>query len=110
MDPRLPALAEQLLLIERELRLQGVWATQAPSPEALASTEPFAVDTLGFEEWLQWIFLPRMKEIIESNQNLPTASGILMMAELVYAQQPQYAGLLRALEQFDQLITHKLST
>lgn len=105
MDPRIPELAEQLLLIERELRLQGAWATQAPSPEALASTEPFAVDTLEFAEWLQWIFLPRMKEIIECNHSLPTASGILVMAEIVYAEQPHYAGLLQALKQFDQLIS-----
>jgi len=35
MDERLPALADQLLQIERELRLLGWWSAQAPSAEAL---------------------------------------------------------------------------
>ena len=76
MDERLPALADQLLHIERELRLLGWWSAQAPSAEALASQEPFCVDTLSFAQWLQWIFLPRMKLIIESDAVLPARSSI----------------------------------
>lgn len=106
MDKRLPALAEQLLLIERELRMLGVWASLPPAPEALASQEPFCVDTLAFDQWLQWVFLPRMKHILERGEPLPTVSGILAMAEMVYKDQPQrVAGLFEALEVFDQLIS-----
>ena len=64
MDSRLPAVAQQLLLIERELRTLDMWSVEPPVPEALASVEPFCVDTLRFEQWLQWIFLPRMKAIV----------------------------------------------
>ncbi|OYW90485.1 MAG: pseudouridine synthase, partial [Pseudomonadales bacterium 32-61-5] len=53
MDSRVPELAEQLLLIERELRVLGVWEALSPDPQALASREPFCVDTLSFEQWLQ---------------------------------------------------------
>lgn len=105
MDTRIPLIADQLLLIERALRLQGLWSSNPPAPEALASTEPFAVDTLRFEEWLQWIFLPRMKHLIEHNHPLPTSSGIRVMAEWVYAQSPNpHSVLLEALGCFDQLI------
>lgn len=105
MDERLPAIADQLLLIERELRLMGAWAAVSPDAQALASREPFCVDTLDFDQWLQWIFLPRMKSIIENGEALPTASGILVMAEMVYAERRVHgAGLLAALEQFDRLI------
>ncbi|MCY1424212.1 tRNA pseudouridine synthase C [compost metagenome] len=105
MDARLPALAEHLLLIERELRVQGWWREEAPSAEALASVEPFCVDTLDFDQWLQWIFLPRMKLILEHNQPLPNASGILAMAEMVYVDRPEQSRNLKALlAQFDKLI------
>jgi uncharacterized protein YqcC (DUF446 family) len=105
MDARFPKIADQLLLIERELRVQGWWDETAPSAEALASVEPFSVDTLDFEQWLQWIFLPRMKIILEQDQPLPNASGILAMAEMVYASRPgQGRELQRLLAQFDQLI------
>lgn len=106
MDARFLLIADQLLLIERELRVQGWWAEQAPSAEALSSVEPFSVDTLDFEQWLQWIFLPRMKMILEQNLPLPNASGIMEMAEMVYAQRPgQGRELQLLLAQFDQLIT-----
>lgn len=74
MDRRVYALADQLLLIERELRALGWWSESRPAPEALASPEPFCVDTLALEQWLQWIFLPRMKLILESDSALPQAS------------------------------------
>ncbi|WP_249677676.1 YqcC family protein [Pseudomonas abieticivorans] len=106
MDARFPILADHLLLIERELRLQGWWSEVAPSAEDLASVEPFAVDTMDFSQWLQWVFLPRMKQILESDLPLPNASGILAMAEMVYASQAEKSRGLRALlAQFDELIT-----
>ncbi|TLX62918.1 pseudouridine synthase [Stutzerimonas nosocomialis] len=105
MDARIGPVADQLLLIERELRLLGLWASEPPAAEALASREPFCVDTLKLEEWLQWIFLPRMKLILEQGQPLPRVSGIKEMAEEVYRQQPQeVAALIGALADFDRLI------
>jgi uncharacterized protein YqcC (DUF446 family) len=106
MDQRIPELAEQLLLIERELRALGVWTSSPPDAQALASQEPFCVDTLSLDQWLQWVFLPRMMIILERGETLPTVSGILAMAEMVYRDQPQHvAGLLKALERFDVLIS-----
>ncbi|WP_459743826.1 YqcC family protein [Pseudomonas sp. 3A(2025)] len=105
MDARMPALADHLLLIERELRERGWWQSTAPDAKALSSQEPFSVDTLSFEQWLQWIFLPKMKIIIEQDQPLPRVSGIREMAEMVYVDRPEQARtLLSLLEQFDQLI------
>jgi uncharacterized protein YqcC (DUF446 family) len=106
MDKRLPEVAEQLLLIERELRALGWWDNAPPSEQALASPEPFCVDTLEFAQWLQWIFLPRMKIILEQDLPLPNASGILEMAEMVYAGRQAEARMLQQhLARFDQLIT-----
>ncbi|WP_349616278.1 YqcC family protein [Azotobacter salinestris] len=106
MDVRIPALAEQMLLIERELRILGMWGLLPPSDEALSSGQPFCVDTLAFEEWLQWIFLPRMKVIIEGGRALPASSGIRPMAEMVYRERlAEVAALLEALGEIDRLIS-----
>lgn len=105
MDGRLPAVAEQLLLIERELRLLGWWASAAPEVEQLASPEPFCVDTLLFQEWLQWVFLPRMKAIIEQGGALPGSCAIRPMGEESWGGEgARVAGLLALLEAFDRLI------
>ena len=108
MDQRLPALADQLLLIERELRALDMWESEPPSPEALASQEPFCVDTLDLEQWLQWIFLPRMKLILEAGAELPLASGIREIAEMVYANEGERVlALLETLGEFDRLISRQ---
>ncbi len=105
MDVRVPALAEQVLLIERELRLLGWWGIQAPAAERLASTAPFCVDTLSFAEWLQWVFLPRMKVILESSAALPAGCAIRSMAEVAWqAEGEKVNALLEALGEFDRLI------
>ena len=105
MDPRYALLADQLLLIERELRQQQWWAESRPSAEALASVEPFCVDTMAFEHWLQWVFLVRMKAIIEQGMTLPEVSGIRPMAEMAFqGRLAQARSLLTVLEGFDQLI------
>ncbi|OLU22749.1 YqcC family protein [Pseudomonas sp. PA27(2017)] len=99
-------IADQLLLVERALRVQGWWEASPPSAQALASEQPFCIDTLDFSQWLQWIFLPRMKAIIEAGADLPAVSGILPMAEQVYgAGNQQAAALLEALGDFDRLIS-----
>ncbi len=105
MSSRIAALADQLLLIERELRVLGWWTSVSPSAEALASEQPFCVDTLSFEAWLQWLFLPRMKVLLETAAPLPTASGIRFMAEEVYrGREREVRELLNALGEFDRLI------
>ena len=108
MDQRFPKIAEQLLLIERELRVQGWWDEVSPSAQVLSSVEPFSVDTLDFEQWLQWVFLPRMKLILEQDLPLPNASGIQEMAEMVFAArdvQGRDRQLQVLLKEFDQLIS-----
>jgi uncharacterized protein YqcC (DUF446 family) len=99
-------LAEQLLLIEAELRQLGWWAATPPTAAALASEQPFAVDSMAFEQWLQWLFLPRMQQLLESGAQLPSACGIQPMAEMVLAERANQARvLLVLLGEFDRLIT-----
>ena len=80
-DPLWHELADAVLDLERELRGLGLWAQHPPDAELLASQQPFCVDTLGFEQWLQWIFVPRMTAIIRQGQNLPAAFSIAPMGE-----------------------------
>jgi uncharacterized protein YqcC (DUF446 family) len=101
-------LAEQLLLIENELRQLGWWAAMPPTAEALASEQPFAVDTMDFEQWLQWLFIPRMQQILACGGSLPATCGIQSMAEMALVGRANQArSLLRILGEFDRLIVGK---
>ncbi|WP_323815540.1 YqcC family protein [Cellvibrio sp. NN19] len=75
------AVAEILMDIEKELRELRLWDADMISAEALASEQPFAVDTMTFPQWLQFVFLPRMYFLIEQKMPLPGNCGISPMAE-----------------------------
>ena len=74
-------IAEVLIDIEAQLRQLGLWDKIPPSTEALASTEPFCVDTLTLPQWLQFIFLPTIYRLLEEEQPLPGRCSIAPMAE-----------------------------
>lgn len=103
---RITRVADSLLVIEAEMRRLSVWSTERPSTSALQSSQPFCVDTLEFTEWLQFIFLPRMKMMIERNQSLPAVSGIAPMAEEYFRGSRQSVkGLIQELETLDRLLS-----
>jgi uncharacterized protein YqcC (DUF446 family) len=71
------------LLAELTAALQAArrWQVRPPSLSALASPLPFCCDTLRFTEWLQWVFIPRTRALIDAGAPLPKASTITPMAE-----------------------------
>lgn len=81
------ALGAVLAELEPALRQLGLWHPQPPSAEALASRAPFAIDTLTFSQWLQFVFLPRMEALLEQRQPLPRKCAIAPMAEEYFAPQ-----------------------
>jgi len=100
------AVAEILIDIEKELRVLQLWEADAPSAEALASTQPFAVDTLNFAQWLQFIFIPRLYLMIEAEAALPTNCGVAPMAEQYFSvQNLPSAQLITSLRKIDTLLT-----
>ncbi len=70
-----------LLSIESEMQRVGLWSAGAPSPEAFLSDQPFSYDTMTLIEWVQFVFLKKMKELIENDMPLPSRCGISPMAE-----------------------------
>jgi uncharacterized protein YqcC (DUF446 family) len=59
------------------LKKQGLWQTSLPPVTALQSTLPFAIDTLRFEQWLQFIFIEKLSNI----KVLPSAILVTPMAQ-----------------------------
>jgi uncharacterized protein YqcC (DUF446 family) len=105
MDHYIHQLADLLLEIEAEMRRIGLWQNEPPPEKALQSLVPFCHDTLRFEQWLQWVFLPKMKQVVEGGEECPNSSDITPLAEYRFAQLPQQTDtLMRLLERFDRYI------
>ncbi len=79
-------LSQLLQALEQELRTQDRWDETPPPAAALRSTQPFAVDALSFEQWLQWILLPKLNSLLAQRLPLPTNCAIRPMAEEVYGK------------------------
>lgn len=101
-------IADLLLAIEQEMRRIELWEDTAPPPADLASTLPFCHDTLEFTQWLQWVFLVRMRTLLQSGAPLPTACDIHPLAEHTFLDLPQdTARLLELIGQIDRAISRK---
>ena len=102
-------LTVELSHVESQLRTLSLWSDRAPSPAALASRQPFAVDTLAFEEWLQFIFLPRMQHLAETGSQLPADCAVAPMAEECFRHHPADVGeLVARLAAIDRLLSGPL--
>lgn len=73
--------------LEAELRRLNLWNDVPPSADALASTAPFAVDTLSLPQWLQWVYIQRLRALIEANKALPSGALVKPYAEQYFSQQ-----------------------
>lgn len=97
---------QRLLEVEYELRRLEYWDSEPPPPRALASTQPFAVDTLSFPQWLQFIFIPRMLELVEQSRPLPGNCHVAPMAEEYFRPLPENTARLEAqLREIDRLLS-----
>ncbi len=86
--------------LENALRIQSLWQNTAPTKSELASSMPFAVDTLRPEQWLQWIFIPRMIALIDTQQAIPNLEIHPYFSHVW--QQPSHADLLSLIFRIDE--------
>jgi uncharacterized protein YqcC (DUF446 family) len=91
--------------IQTELEHLKLWQMNAPSPEQLMSTLPFCMDTLTFTEWLQWIYIGRLRALIEAKQDLPKGAVVYPYAEETFKVDGQGSRqLLLLISELDQLL------
>ena len=81
MSDTTTVLRQKLQQLEAEMRAASLWGSQPPSPEALSSTMPFMYDTLQVEQWLQWVFVPRMHALLDAQGALPSSCSVQPLAE-----------------------------
>jgi uncharacterized protein YqcC (DUF446 family) len=90
------AIKRLVLLMESE----GLWPTTVPTEAALCSQVPFAVDTMAFESWLAYVFIPKMEHILSAQLPIPKMS-ITPAAEQYFTSAPR--AVIDQLETLDTL-------
>ncbi len=99
-------LLELLDDLEEQLKVLKLWSSDHPKEGALKSVAPFCVDTLTFEQWLQFVFLPKMRTLLKQGGSLPQAACLLPVAEQVYSGlDKKNRELLLIIDRIDRLST-----
>lgn len=80
------AISMTLDALRAELQRAKLWSTTRPALSAFHSTIPFFTDTMPFEQWLQFVLIERLDEMLRVEAPLPALSGVAPMAEMVWAQ------------------------
>ena len=89
--------------IEAELRRIGAWQEQ-PLPETgYGFRRAFAADTMAFEQWLQFVLLPRVRELVATDGVFPPRSQVAVYAVRELDGRPDCDRLLDLLREFDGL-------
>lgn len=106
MNEKHSQVAALLIDLECVLRNMDLWDSERPSEAALESKQPFCVDTLEFEQWLQFIFIERMSIIVEQQLPLPEQCGLAPMAEERFRGSPHKpTALIAHLEEIDRTLS-----
>jgi len=102
------AIACELADVAQHLQALDLWDSHPPSETALASQEPFCVDTLSFPQWLQFIFLTRMTSLCEQALPLPSKCGVAPMCEEYFRPLHLKSGPLHVtLTRIDQILERR---
>jgi uncharacterized protein YqcC (DUF446 family) len=88
--------------IEAEMRRIGFWQDKPLRPEQMEFTQAFALDTMTYAQWLQFIFLPRVREAAAANQ-FPSSSSVGTQAVREFDGSLEAGDLITLLAEFDAL-------
>lgn len=88
--------------IEGEMRSIGMWKDQPLRPEQMNFKQAFGMDTMTFTQWLQFVFLPRVRESVAAS-SFPRSSSVGAQAVREFDGYPEAARLITLLSEFDAL-------
>ena len=94
--------SRQIDQIEAEMRDIGMWQDQPLQPEQMEFEQAFAMDTMTFSQWLQFIFVPRVREAVASGE-FPSGSSVATQAVREFDGYDNTDRLITLLSEFDAL-------
>ena len=94
------AIAAKADAIDAEMKRLGVWQPGPLAPEKARFTQAFGMDTMAFTEWLQFVFLPRVRECLETG-DFPASSQVGVQAIREFDGWDEVSDLVSLLCEFD---------
>ncbi|HLG25213.1 MAG TPA: YqcC family protein [Candidatus Gracilibacteria bacterium] len=95
--------AEKITKIENELKKLGRWQATPLPAEKFENMGAFGINTMALEQWLQFVLIPRVNDIVQTRGDFPKGSAVGVYAIRNLDGDPEAEGLLQLLIEFDAL-------
>lgn len=89
--------------IEDEMKRIGYWSAEPLPEEAYRFHQAFAMDTMTFTQWLQFILVPSVQAILDEGGDFPSRSLVGTQAIREFDGDEKASKLVQLLSEFDQL-------
>lgn len=96
--------AHKIAEIEAEMKATGYWQPEPLPDQAYDSRRAFAMDTMTFPQWLQFVLIPRVADIIEHRGDFPTESMVGTQAVREFDGDAAASRLVSLLSELDDII------
>jgi uncharacterized protein YqcC (DUF446 family) len=86
--------------IEAEMKSIGLWQAAPLRPEQYHFQQAFGMDTMAYSQWLQFIFIPRVNNIIAEHGQFPKSRSVGVQAMREFDGVTEASRLLALLSEF----------
>jgi uncharacterized protein YqcC (DUF446 family) len=93
--------------IEAELKRLGRWMENPLPDECFINMGAFGSNTMSFEQWLQFVLIPRIREIVKEQSDFPAGSNLAPYGVRYFDGDTNVATLQDILYSLDLLINQK---
>lgn len=108
MNPDLYALVgSKAMEIEAELKRLNRWSSEQLPHDRFENMGAFGSNTMAFEQWIQFVLIPRIQEIISEGERFPESSNLATYAVRAFDGDTDVAHLSDLLYDLDNLISQQ---
>lgn len=100
MPPDIHTVLLLITEIEADMRRIGLWQAEPLQLGQYQFSKAFAMDTMTFSQWLQFIFIPRVRDCAVSGI-FPSTSQVSIQAIREFEGMPEASHLVTLLSEFD---------
>lgn len=102
-EQRYARAAELAAEIEKEMKAIGCWRQETLPEAAYHFHQAFAMDTMTFSQWLQFVLVPRVRQIVAEQGEFPSRSMVGVQAMREFDGDARADRLVSLLSEFDGL-------
>jgi uncharacterized protein YqcC (DUF446 family) len=89
--------------LQKTMKTGGMWPGDKPDGE-IEIRGAFGSENMAFEQWLAWVLIPRVRDVVLTRGDFPKGSNVAAYAARQFDGAPHAGGVLDVLARFDEFV------